>query len=321
MRVALVANPKSGRLRGLKAAAIAEERFRTAGWTVVTKCTRCAGDAQRIAREAAQEGFDIVFACGGDGSVAEVVNGLVDTGVTAGVVPAGTGNDFARAIGLPLQPSKAVEQLVTGHEAKIDLLRVNDGALWSVNVMGMGLDARVAARINRRARLIGGLPAYLIALAQEFARYRPTDVRLQMGARQWEGRVILLAIANAVSYGAGMMISPKSKINDGLLDIVAVEYITRTQFALNFPRVLKGTHLSHPAIHHWQAASVQVVTDEPCPALTDGDVRCQTPLRVEAIHEKARFWMPPAYGTMSTPAPAEVRPAREIPATDPTTGA
>ncbi len=292
MKVALIANPRSGRHRGERAAADAHEVLSGAGWETETKLTRCAGDAENLAREAAGEGFDAIFACGGDGSVSEVVHGLRGTETIAGVIPAGTGNDFARTLGLNLNPRDAARQLIDGRAAHIDVLDVNDGAYSSVNVMGLGLDARVADRINRRVRLIGGRCAYLIALTQEFAHYRSTRVSLKADGAEWEGEVMLLAIANAISYGAGMRISPLSLIDDGLLDVIAVEHISRLEFIRQFPKVFKGTHMSLPVVRHWSARRVQIATPEPCPVLLDGDVKCHTPLDIRVLEGTVRFWLP-----------------------------
>jgi len=271
---------------------LAEEKLRAAGWEVTRRLTEGPGDAERLARQAAREGFDIVLACGGDGTLSQVLAGLLDTGIPAGMVPAGTGNDFARTIRLSRTPADAARQLLRGHATDIDLLNVNDGQLWSVNVLGLGFDAAVAERMNRRVRLAGGLLAYLIAVTQELMTYRPTDVRLTVDGEQWEGRALLLAVANARSYGAGMKIAPLAEIDDGLLDVVLVEHMGRVEFLRSFPRVLRGTHTDHPAVHVWQGEEVMIETGEPSPVLVDGDVRCETPLRVRVSHGRARFWMP-----------------------------
>jgi diacylglycerol kinase (ATP) len=292
MRVTLVANPVSGRGRSLKAARAAEPVLAAAGWQVETVLTTCAGDATRLAREAAAAGVDAVFACGGDGTLSQVVTGLLDTSVPAGVIPAGTGNDFARAIHLPLAPREAAARLVAGAPAPADLLDVNGGALWAVNIIGLGFDARVCERINCRRRLLGGLPAYLVALAQEFTTYRPTQVSLQTDNGAWEGPALLVALANSESYGSGMRIAPTARIDDGLMDVVVVKYISRLEFVRAFPLVLKGTHLDHPAVLHWQAREAEVRTDPPSPFLCDGDLAGHSPVHLRMAPGRTRLWLP-----------------------------
>lgn len=292
MRVALIVNPTAGRKRGLATACAAEPELQAAGWQVERMITDGPGGATRLAREAADEGFEAVLACGGDGTLGQVLAGLLDTGVPAGIVPAGTGNDFARTVGLSRDPATAARQLVAGHAASIDLLSINDGTLWAANVIGTGFDAEVAERMNRRRRLAGGAFAYLVGIAQELVRFRPIEVRLRADRAEWEGRALLVVVANAKSYGGGMKVAPQAEIDDGLLDVVLVEHMGRLEFIRNLPKVFRGTHLSHPAVHLWQAEKVEVETATPAPTLVDGDVQCETPLhvRIEAGH--GRFWMP-----------------------------
>jgi diacylglycerol kinase (ATP) len=292
LRVVLIANPVSGRGRSLAAARQAEPIMARAGWEVETVFTTCHGDATRLAREAAAGGAEAVFACGGDGTLSQVVAGLLDTPVPAGVVPAGTGNDFARTLGLPLTSTAAAARLVRGGPAEVDLLDVNHGALWALNILGLGFDARVCERINVRCRFLCGLPAYLIALAQEFASYRPTQVRLESDNGHWEGAALLVAIANATSYGSGMKIAPGARIDDGLLDVVVVRYMPRLAFLRAFPLVLRGAHLGHPAVMHWQAREVTVSTDPASAFLSDGDLAGQSPVHVQVAPGRANLWLP-----------------------------
>ena len=174
----------------------------------------------------------------------------------------------------------------------VDMLEVNDGALWSINVIGAGFDCRVAERINRRPRFIGGPAAYLVAVAQEFVSFKPTELRLRVDGEHWEGQALLVAVCNAKSYGAGMRIAPQSEIDDGLLDVVVVEHMTRLQFARSFPKVLKGTHLDHPAVRVWRGEEVEVQTPKPSPVNVDGDLQTETPLRVRVSPGRGRLWMP-----------------------------
>jgi len=301
MHIALIVNPAAGRRRGLRAADAAERVLAAGGWRVTRKLTGAHGEAIDLARAAAAEGFEGVFACGGDGTLSQVVQGLIGTEAVGGVIPTGTGNDFARTVGLSQKPAAAARQALGGHAAEIDLLEVNEGEAWALNVMGVGFDAQVAERINRRRRLTGGVTAYLTAVAQELVRCRPTEVRLSVGKATWEGRALLVAIANATCYGAGMRIAPEADIMDGLLDVVLVEHLGRLAFVRAFPRVFRGAHLTHPAVHTWRASECTIETAQPAPVLVDGDVQLHTPLCVRVAHRKVRFWMPPAMAPVVTP--------------------
>lgn len=292
MRITLIVNPVAGRRRGARAAAQALGVLAAAGVEVDVRHTAGPGDAERLSREAAAEGPDAVVVCGGDGSLSQAVRGLLDTGVPVGLIPAGTGNDFARAAGISREPRVAAAQIVGGRARAVDLLETDGGAVLALNVMGVGFDARVCERINRRRRVVSGKLAYLPAVARELISYRPIEVRLRVDDRWWEGHVLLLAVANANSYGAGMKISPRSRIDDGLLDVVVVQALSRVEFIRSFPRVFRGTHLDHPAVVALRGREVEVLTEEPCPVLSDGDLVTMTPLRVHVLPGRCLLWLP-----------------------------
>lgn len=292
MRVAIIANPRAGRNSGLAVAQAAARELSAGGWRVETRPTTCPGDATHLAREAAGEGYDLVLACGGDGTLSQVITGLLDTGVPTGILPAGTGNDFARNLGLPRAPLAAARAALTGHPAPVDLLEVNDGRLWAVNVAGAGFDAAVAERMNRRRRLTGGALAYLTAVVQELARHRPTEMRVEVDGEVWEGRALLCACANSESYGAGMRIAPAARVDDGLLDVVVVQAMGRARFLWCLPRVFRGTHCALPEVLTWRAREVRVETETPLPVLVDGDVQTATPLHIRIAPARAQLWWP-----------------------------
>lgn len=292
MRTLVIANPRSGRSRGLGAAEKAARVMSGGGWDVTVRATGSPGDGARLAQEAARQGYDAVFACGGDGTLSQVVAGLLDTGIPAGLIPAGTGNDFARTVGLSRDPAEAARQALGGHAQAVDLLEANGGAAWSLNVMGVGFDAAVAARMNRRLRLTGGAFAYITAVVQELTFHCATEVMLAVDGEVWQGLALLVAIANAQSYGGGMRIAPLASIDDALLDVVLVEAIGRLEFARSFPRVFRGAHLTHPAVRTWQGREVSLTTPQPCPVLIDGDLAGETPLTVRVSPRRALLWLP-----------------------------
>jgi len=312
MRAALVTNPRAGRGKGLRAAAQAEAVLRAAGWRMETLLTEGPGDAVRLAQQAARGGCDVVLACGGDGTLSEVLTGLRGTTVAASVIPAGTGNDFCRTVGIRRGPAEAARQLLTSEAVAVDILAVNAEALWCVNIVGIGFDARVARRINRRRRLTAGLAAYLSAVVQELVMYRSDSLCVETDGMQWQGAALLVAIANARSYGAGMLIAPSAEIDDGLLDVVVVEDLGRLEFLRSFPQVLRGTHLGHPAVRTWRGREVRVTARaEAVPVLVDGDIRCETPLSVRVVPGCAWMLLPQGWkqlqGTGHPPTQAQQR--------------
>jgi diacylglycerol kinase (ATP) len=292
MRVIIIANPVSGRRLGQAAAEAAAGVFAEAGWKADVRVTRGPGDAKGLARQAAEEKAQVVFAAGGDGTLSQVLAGLLDTGVPAGLIPAGTGNDLARTLGLSLDPVSAARQALEGHAVPVDLMCLQGGELWAVNVLGVGFDARVAVRCNRRPRRLGGLAAYLLAVAGELVALRTTQVRLQVDGQTWEGPLLLCAVANATSYGAGMRIAPHASMYDGLLDVVVVRPVRRLEFLRAFPLVFRGAHLKHPAVQVFRGSHITLQTEQPEPVNVDGDIAATTPLKVEVAAGKGLLWLP-----------------------------
>ena len=210
------------------------------------------------------------------------------------MIPAGTGNDFARTIGLSSRPAEAAGQLISGGAQGVDVVEINEGEHWSVNVLGAGLDARVAERTNRRTRLIRGPLPYLIALGRELIEYTTTHVRVRVDQEEWEGEALLVAIANACSYGGGMRIAPQACIDDGELDVVVVEPPGRAAFIRKLPSVFRGTHVDLPWVRTWRGTTAELETDSPCPVMVDGDLALQAPVRARVRSEMLRLWMPGA---------------------------
>ncbi|MEN6547598.1 MAG: diacylglycerol kinase family protein [Armatimonadia bacterium] len=290
MRVTMIVNPQAGRGHSSRVAGQVAGTLRAAGWEVDIAVTTAPEHAETLAREAASD-TDLVVACGGDGTLSEVLNGLFGTDVPAALLPVGTGNDFARTLGLPRDPGEAAFALLRGAERRVDLLQVVETGRVAINVMGVGFDATVAATMNRHTRR-GGLGAYLLAVLIELGRYRMTDLSLQIDGEEWEGQALLVAVANAQSYGAGMRIAPRASVTDGLLDVVLVEPMNRLGFLCTLPKVFTGRHVKHPAVRYWQAREVTLRTSMPVPVLIDGDLRGETPVTIRVLPQAARLWLP-----------------------------
>src|SRR5262249_3193245 len=148
-----------------------------------------------------------------------------------------------------------------------------------VNATGIGLDAEVAYHANRGGRL-RGMPAYLLALVRALRSFRPLSLRLEGDGVEFDGAVMLAALANATSYGGGMPIAPTARPDDGLLDVVIVRAMPILALAVQFPRLLRGTHLSHPLVSTFRTASLRIEGDPSARISLDGELRTQLPLTV-----------------------------------------
>lgn len=220
--------------------------------------TRSAGDGAPRAREAAEAGAAAIGVAGGDGTLRDVAHGLVTGGhsVPVALIAAGTGNDMARALGLPGDLGAQVSALTSGRELALDTWLWN-GQVF-VLVAGLGLDAAVAEAVNRRFRGLGGKLAYILAFLAVFPRFQPFQLRVEDGSGGYEGKVWLAAFANAPCYGGGMQIAPNAEMTDGRLDLVIIEAVSRLELLMQFPGLFSGRHIRHPRVKQIRLAEAEV---------------------------------------------------------------
>lgn len=259
MRVLIVVNPTAGRGRaGRVWPAVAAELDRC-GIEYEPHFTTGPKDATSAARSAAGRGYGAVVAAGGDGTLTEVVNGLVGSGCAFGVLPMGSGNDFARTAGVALDPVAAARQLASAVPRPVDLGRA--GERYFVNVASAGMDAEIANLMNVDLRWLSGAPAYVAATFWTLARFRSTLVRLELDGAIHRLPASLVAVGNGRFYGGGMMVTPGASLDDGLFDVCVLGAMGRAEFLREFPSVYRGQHLSHPKVSIFRARKVTLQTE------------------------------------------------------------
>lgn len=253
--------------------------------------TEAPGHATQLAREAFQSGWQRIVAVGGDGTLSEVVNGLVDTGATVGVLPTGTASDFARCAGLPKTPEESLSALFSYVPQAVDVGLV--GGRHFVNVAGVGLDAEVAAEVNRNRRgRQGGTVPYVVALLKVLARYRPTQIHLTIDGYEYSRKALMVAVGNAEAYAGGMRVVPGARVDDGLLNVCVIGDLTRIETLQILSKVYSGGHATHPKVSMHQAAEVKIVCEKPLSVHADGDVVGTTPATFTIKAANLRFLLP-----------------------------
>jgi diacylglycerol kinase (ATP) len=278
----LILNPQAARGGAESAWAAAEPVLTAAGARWQLARTTAPGEAESLARAAARAGiWDAVVAIGGDGTVHEVVNGLLGAadGPALGILPAGSGNDFARAAGIPVgDPAAALRAMLEGDVRSVDVGRVN--GRYFVNGMGWGLDGRVAVQIARRRRF-AGRAMYLAALLSALRGQRPAHVDICLDGRTVPGFVTLIAVTNGPCYGGGFRICPHARIDDGQLDLCVADAMSRLSILRLVPRVMRGTHLGHPRVWYARGTTVTLTSRIGLPAHADGEVIDAAATRLE----------------------------------------
>ncbi|WP_155342220.1 YegS/Rv2252/BmrU family lipid kinase, partial [Acrocarpospora corrugata] len=197
-----------------------------------------------------------LVAFGGDGLVHLAVQAVAGTGVPLGIIPAGTGNDIADAIGIPRRdPLKAADAVLGGRTRTIDAARISPQSRWFAGVVACGFDSRVNERANRMT-WPPGMAKYVVALVQELRSFTPIPFTITLDDRVIRREAMLVAVANTRSYGAGMRVCPGAEPDDGLLDVLILAAMPKSAFLRTFPRVYKGTHTAHPAVEIVRSAVV-----------------------------------------------------------------
>ncbi len=285
--IALLVNPTAGKGRGARLCEPVAQRLRGHGCDVDVVVGRDADEAFDRVRNRVAEGVDGLVAVGGDGLVNIALQVVAGTDVPLGIVPAGTGNDIARALGLALDdPVAAVDLAARGHTRAIDLGRAN--GRWFAGVLGSGFDSMVNERANRMS-WPNGRSRYNLAILAELRTFRPVPYTLELDGESWQTEAMLVAVGNGSSYGGGMRVCPDAQLDDGLLDITVLGPISKPEFLRVFPTVYKGTHVNHPAVTVRRARQV-ALRSPGVTAYADGERVSVLPVHVEAMPEALRVF-------------------------------
>lgn len=275
----IIANPTSGAQSAPSLATRVQELLAKAGKSVELKVTTKRGDAEAFARQAGSDCVRTVVACGGDGTLQEVATGLLGSSTEFGVLPGGRCNDFAYALGLSKtdSPETLTDILINGRVQRTDV-GLADGKVF-LTVATLGFDSEVSRFVETRKLWLKGTPAYFYAVLRTLISLRCPRVRLSGDFGVYEGPVLLAATGNASCYGGAMRIAPGARVDDGFFQICVVDEVSRFTVARILPRVLKGTHISHPAVRLMTTSSLRVESlDGPQWICADGETIGQTPM-------------------------------------------
>lgn len=291
----LVVNPTSGHGRGHAAGMQAHAGLVGAGHEVVDLSAPTLARATDAARTASLVGLDALVVVGGDGMTHLGVNVVAGTPVPLGIVAAGSGNDIARCLGLPVHdvPASltAIEHGLAEGPRRIDAATVGApgqaAVEWFAGVLSAGIDAAVNARANR-LRFPPGTARYVRALIGELAAFRPYGYRVAWDSGTWEHAGTLVAAANVRDFGGGMRIAPDADLEDGLLELVTGGALSRTQVVRLFPSLFTGTHVRDPAVRVVRTARVLIEPaaawgPHPPVAFADGERIGPLPLEAKVV--------------------------------------
>ena len=287
--IPLFINPAAGRGRARHLAASICSLLADSGVACEEIHSNGVGDLEYKVFAAASAGADRIMVAGGDGSIHEAVNGILRSAskTALGVIPVGTGNDFAKACSIPLHWEDAAKLLADRISSDspsrfIDAGRMNDR--YFANGAGIGFDAKIN-HIARGNRLPLGDLVYLIAVFQGvWDGVITPDVKMRYDNVDYEGPVTLVEVCNGPSVGGMFRIAPMAKNDDGFFDLIFVQPVSRLRIFALLPRLIKGTHISAPEVTSARTGSVTLIADDPVPSHLDGEIQpLQTEFRIEIL--------------------------------------
>jgi diacylglycerol kinase (ATP) len=279
----IIVNPYSGRWKGQRSVPAVEAVLKEAGVDFDLVCTAGSDHAIELAREAALEGYSPVVAAGGDGTIGEVVNGLIQAAGDQvagplGIIPLGSANDFIQTLGTPADLKEACQLLQTGQMRTIDVGRVNER--YFINDVGVGFEPQVTLESRKIKRLRGQL-IYLVAVLR--AVRDPIQAHMTI---EWDGGqrvskpILMVSVANGRCTG-GFWLTPYAELDDGELDFIFADAMSRLQILRFLPEVMRRTHLDKDPVTYGRTRHIVITSDDPLPVVADGEIMTTEAHRLE----------------------------------------
>lgn len=289
MRTAIIVNPAAGRNRSAKLWPDLAKILQNRAYSFESYFTAGQGDATRLAEDLSGR-VERIVVVGGDGTVHEVVQGIVERKVELAVIPTGTGNDFVRSLGIAKDPVKALDLLFQGRAKKIDVGRVNNR--YFVNVAGLGFDAAVVHAVNTSYKYISGTATYLLALLKTLITYQNANLKVRVGDKTLNSSSLLVAVGNGSWYGGGMKIVPDAILDDGQLDICIVGNITKPEILWSLPKIFNGSHVTHPKVTMLKGQEINIEAETPMVIQADGEIIGHAPAGIRVLPQALTVLVP-----------------------------
>ncbi|MGZ5349201.1 MAG: diacylglycerol/lipid kinase family protein [Actinomycetota bacterium] len=270
--VVVVANPTAGRGKAGRLIGKADAILHDLRVEHEVRVSESGDDLEATVRHAAEDGAGIVAVLGGDGTVSLGANGVLGTGAALAILPAGTGDDFAKVIGAG-RFDAAVRLLANPKIVPIDLVSLVAGVEHRhfVNIAGAGFDSEVNETANGMSVRLGGTGTYVAAIMKTLSRFSPAHYELTIDGEALSVDAMLTVVGSGIQYGGGMKVLPNARVNDGLLDVCIVEALGKTAFLRAFPRVFTGSHGRHPKVRMMRGTTVTVEANRKMLVYADGE--------------------------------------------------
>ena len=284
MKLLFIINPIAGKGKTKDAIPIIYKFCNDRGILYEVKETHFPGNATDMVLDAVTHGYSAIVAVGGDGTVLEVANGLIGTSLPLGIIPLGAGNDFARALNIPIGFEHIVDSIKIITESvpiQVDIGKFTDR--FFLNIASVGFDAEIIRDLHTVKRFIKGSAAYPLSVFLKFLTYKPKDVTLTIDGKTIKTKIFLAAICNGICYGGGMLINPNGSVTDGYFDLILVKPIARYKIPLLLSKFIKGLHLKLPYVVTYRCKEVEILSTEALAVNIDGECASTIPIAFNMI--------------------------------------
>lgn len=290
MSVLIIVNPVAGHGAGLRNIPKIKENLIKLGVEHDIAITSAPKEAITISRKAAKDGYRVIIAVGGDGTIHEIVNGIYGTDVALAMIPVGSGNDYAVSNSIPKDIASACEIIKEDNRISTDVGDIN-GEKY-VCIGGSGFDSEVNELANTRTPLLRGPAKYLYSVYKTLIKFKAANFRITYDTNTIDIKAMMVAVANASQYGGGMKVCPDAKITDGLFDVFVVKEIPKLHFLKVFPKTYKGTHVTDPCIYIFRTDDVSLEADRDFAVYADGEYICRLPARFKLTPQSLSVVVP-----------------------------
>jgi diacylglycerol kinase (ATP) len=290
MHLKVIYNPAAGRGRARRNVREVEEYLRARGARADCEPSTGPDDLVRIAAESSRAGYDRVVVCGGDGTVNLAIREFDLAKGTLAVIPTGSGDDFAKVLGIPRNIRRACDVVIGGTVREVDVALANN--IRYLGVAGLGFDSEVADFANRNVRFLRGSAVYLYAIFRVLPRFTPRPVRIRMDNGTREVSIMFAAVGNTRQYGGGIRITPDAVIDDGLLDLCIVHQTTRAELLKTLPKAYTGAHVKSAFVEMGRGRAFEFSSETAMAVYADGEPLTRTPVSFGLASERLRVVVP-----------------------------
>lgn len=269
-KIKFIINPAAGDGSSKNTIKLIHDKMENAKMEYSISISGYKGDVEILAKEAVQENYTDIVAVGGDGTVLEVFNEIIHHDINLGIIPAGTGNDLIKMIGLTKNYEDCIDRIIKGKTRKIDIGVVND--MFFLNVVGMGIDSEIVEMTEKAKKFLKGTAAYVYSTFRMLATYKCKKITINIDGMVIERLAYLVAVGNGKYYGGGMMITPKAEIDNEQFQVTVIKKMSKLKFTILFSKVFSGAHIHEDPVEVYYGKNIRISSDSSLKINADGNI-------------------------------------------------